>query len=344
MPDVSTTYKQKIRYAISITTFVVLLILFIFKTIIPILLIFAGILIALFFTGLSDHLQAWTHWKKWLTKTIVLLVTILVVIGAFWLIGASLQQQYTEFQEVIPKTIANAKTHLEDSSIGQHILESISSDDSKQKVEQFIGSFFKSSFGIIGNLYVVLFIALFFTISPHAYLNTTLKIVPEVHQDKALSIAEKLKTQLRHWITGKLCSMAIVAILTAIGLAIMGMKLWLVLAIIAGLLSFIPNFGPVLALIPAILVGLLDSPQTTILVIGLYLLVQLIESNMLTPLIQQQLIKFPPAVILIAQLFMGILIGGWGLLLATPITVVGTVLMNELYLQPRKKQQNKQHN
>jgi predicted PurR-regulated permease PerM len=116
------------------------------------------------------------------------------------------------------------------------------------------------------------------------------------------------------------------------------MPLWLVLALLAGLISFIPNFGPLIALIPAVLVAFLQSPTMAALVIGLYALIQFIESNFITTFVQKKLINMPPALIIISQLIMGILTGGWGLILATPITVIAIVLVQELYIRERKSE------
>ena len=129
--------------------------------------------------------------------------------------------------------------------------------------------------------------------------------------------------------------MLVVMVFTAAGLAILGIPMWLALAVIAGLLSFIPNFGPVMALIPAVLVGLMESPSTAAFIVGLYIFIQVIESNFITPLVQQKLVNIPPALILIAQLLIGSLSGGWGLVLATPLMVIIMVLVQELYIKAR---------
>ena len=129
--------------------------------------------------------------------------------------------------------------------------------------------------------------------------------------------------------------MLVVMVFTAAGLAILGIPMWLALAVIAGLLSFIPNFGPVMALIPAVLVGLMESPSTAAFIVGLYIFIQVIESNFITPLVQQKLVNIPPALILIAQLLIGSLSGGWGLVLATPLMVIIMVLVQELYIKER---------
>ena len=108
--------------------------------------------------------------------------------------------------------------------------------------------------------------------------------------------------------------------------------MWLALAIIAGLLNFIPNFGPIIAMIPAVLVALMQGPGTAAIVAGIYILVQVTESNFITPMIQQKLVNIPPALIIIAQLLMAPLTGGWGLVLATPLMVILIVLVKELYV------------
>ena len=109
--------------------------------------------------------------------------------------------------------------------------------------------------------------------------------------------------------------------------------MWLVLALIAGFLNFIPNFGPLIALIPAVLVALLQGPATAAWVAGLYIFVQVAESNFITPMVQKKLVNIPPAMIIIAQLLIAPLTGGWGLVLATPLMVIIIVMVKELYIK-----------
>ncbi len=88
----------------------------------------------------------------------------------------------------------------------------------------------------------------------------------------------KLGDNLKKWLKGKIFSMTVVMILTAIGLAIVGVPMWLVLAIIAGILNFIPNFGPLIAMIPAVLVVFMQEPTTATIVAGMYIVIQVVES------------------------------------------------------------------
>ncbi len=328
-------FQKKIWITAAIFSFTVVLLLFINSTFNVILLILAGSLIAIFFRALSSVIQRYTKWKEGVCVAISIISTLLIVAALFWLIGAKVQAQVMQLMDTLPKTIENVKALLNDSSIGEKIIDKVSSKKSIDKAQAFAGQFFQSTFGVLGDLYVVLFIGIFFTISPQTYTNGVVQLIPLKGQKKAQQVIDKLGEQLRKWLKGKLFSMLIVFILTAIGLAIIGIPLWLVLALLAGLISFIPNFGPLIALIPAVLVGLLQSPQTALLVTALYILIQFIESNFITTIIQKKLINMPPALVLIAQLFMGALIGGWGLVLATPLTLIVIILVQELYIKKR---------
>jgi len=331
----SPTFQQKVWITTGILAFAIIVLLVLKATFSVFLLVLAGTLIALFFRGLSNFIQRKTKWKEGVCVAITVIGTLLLVAGLFWLIGAKVQSQIAELIETLPETIDNAKAKLNTSSIGEKIVDKLSSKNSMNKAQVFAGQFFQSTFGVFGDIYVILLIAIFFTISPQTYTKGVVKLIPAKGQKKADQVFDKLGDQLRNWLKGKLFSMFVVFVLTAIGLAIIGIPLWLVLALLAGLISFIPNFGPLLALIPALLVALLQSPQTAALVAGLYILIQFVESNFITTLVQKKLLNMPPALIIIAQLLMGALTGGWGLVLATPLTVIVIVLVQELYLKNR---------
>lgn len=332
------SFIEKVWITTGIVALVAILLLLLNKTFSVLLLVLAGSLIAVFFRGLSGLIQRKTKWKEGLCVAISIIGTLLLLAGLFWLIGAKVMQQAAELTETLPKTIDKAKEQLNKSSIGQTIVEKVSSKETMDKAQGFAGSFFRSTFGVFGDLYVVLFIGIFLTISPQLYTGGIIQLVPPGGRKKATEVLERLGEQLRNWLKGTMFSMTVVFVLTAIGLAIIGMPLWLVLALLAGLLSFIPNFGPLIALIPAVLMGLMESPTTAAIVAGLYILIQFVESNFITTLIQQKLINMPPALIIIAQLLVGALTGGWGLVLATPLTVIVMVMVQELYIKKIEKE------
>jgi predicted PurR-regulated permease PerM len=138
---------------------------------------------------------------------------------------------------------------------------------------------------------------------------------------------------LRRWLLGRLLSMAVVGVMTWIGLALLGIRLALSLAVLAATLAFVPYIGPVLALLPAALLGLLQGPAMAGYVVALYLGVQLVESYLITPLIQRSTVALPPGLILATQVLMGALTGGLGVVLATPMLAALVVLTNRVYVE-----------
>lgn len=334
------SYIQKVWITTGIVAFAAVSLLLLEATFNVFLLIFAGILIAVFFRGFSGLIQRKTRWNEKICVGISIAGSLALIVGFFWLIGAQVQTQVTELTETLPKTIETVRNRLEGTPLGNEIIDRATSDESIKNVQAFAGGFFRSTFGVFGDLYVLLFIGIFLTVSPRTYINGMVELVPIKGQDKARRIFQNLGEQLRNWLKGTLMSMFVVFVLTAIGLAIIGIPLWLVLALLAGLLSFIPNFGPILGLIPAVLVGFMQSPQTALWIIGLYMLIQFVESNFITTLIQQKMINMPPALIISAQMVLGALTGSWGLILSTPLTVVVMVLVKQLYIEERKQNLN----
>jgi predicted PurR-regulated permease PerM len=331
------SYQQKVWIAGGIVALIVVLILLLKATFNVLLLILAGSLIAVYFRGLSGLIQKKTKCKEGVCVAISIIGTLLLIVFLSWLIGAKVQSQIAELSDTLPKTVEQAKEKLNQSSIGQKIVQKISSPKAQQQAQSIVQSFFKTTFGVLGDIYVVLFIGIFFTASPKIYKEGVIRLIPPNGKPKTEKVLDDIGSSLKKWLKGKMFAMLVVFILTAIGLVILGMPMWLALALIAGILNFIPNFGPLIALIPAALIGLSQGISTAIWVAVLYILVQVAESNFITPMVQQKLISIPPALIIIAQMFMAPLTGGWGLVLATPLMVILIVLVKDLYISRQAK-------
>ena len=326
------SFPRKVWITGSVFALIVVLILFVKATFNVYLLILAGVLIAVYFLSLGGLLQRKTKWNAKVCLAISILGTIIILVLLSWLMGAKVQSQVSQLTDTLPATVEKAKTELNKSSLGQKLVEKLSSPQTQKKAQQLAQTFFKSTFGLLGDAYVVLFLGIFFTVSPSRYKKGLLQLVPKKGQAKADEVLDKLGDHLKKWLKGKIVAMFVVFVLTSIGLSIIGVPMWLVLALIAGLLNFIPNFGPLIAMIPAVLVGFMQGPSTAAYIAGLYILVQVTESNFITPMVQQKLVSIPPALIIIAQLLISPLTGGWGLVLATPLMVMVMVLVQELYV------------
>lgn len=331
------SFVQKVWIVGGIFALIAVILLLFSATFNVFILILAGSLIAIFFRGLSALIRKKTGWKSGWTLTISIVGTLLIVTGIFWLIGAEAQSQISQLSETFPSTVQNAKDHLNNSSIGQEITKKFSEAKSDGKITGFFAKFFKTSFGVIGDIYIMLFIGIFFTASPSLYTHGIIQLVPPKKREKTQEVLSKLGSNLKKWVAGKLFAMLVVFILTAIGLVILGMPMWLALALIAGILNFVPNFGPIIAMIPAVLVALSMGPTTALIVAVLYIVVQMVESNFITPKVQQHLVKIPPALIIIAQVLVATFTGLWGIILATPLILIIMILVQELYVTPMNK-------
>ena len=327
------SFKQKVWIVIGYVALAIVLLLFLRATFNVFLLILAGVLIALYFHGLSGLLHRNLPISPKITLPVAIIGSLALLGLFFWFAGGRIQQQVQSLSDTLPSAVDKLRSQVEQNPIGSKILENVSPGDAPGKITSVARTFFRTTFGVLGDLYVVLFLGIFFIVSPSVYHKGIVALVPAPAKPMARDVLGKLASTLTKWLKGKIISMFVVAVLTAIGLAALGIPLWLVLAIIAGLLSFVPNFGPLLALIPAVLVGLMQGTTTALMVLGLYMLVQVLESNFITPQVQKKLINIPPALIITAQLFMGVLTGGWGLILATPLVAIIMVLLQELYIK-----------
>ena len=141
---------------------------------------------------------------------------------------------------------------------------------------------------------------------------------------------------LRRWLIGQGISMALIGSFTYVGLLILGVPIAFVLALFAGLAGFLPYLGPIIGAIPMVLVAGGESFHLALMVVGLYALIQFLESYLLTPLIQARAVSMPPAVVILSQLVLGAIFGLLGLALATPLVAAATVPL-ALSVRDRRK-------
>ena len=141
---------------------------------------------------------------------------------------------------------------------------------------------------------------------------------------------------------GVLISSLCVAALAAIGLSLLGVKLVAANAVLAGLLNVIPNIGPTLSTVFPMSVALLDAPWKSLAVLVLYVVVQNLESYVITPSVMHHQLQLLPGLTLSAQLVFTVLFGPLGLLLALPMAVCLQVIVREILihdiLDPWKQQ------
>lgn len=337
IPNLS--FSKKIWIIGGIFSLIAVLLL-LFKTLFGVILLsLAGILLAVYFRAFANMLHRKLHWPAKLCIFLSVLINIILLAGFFWFAGARLQQQIADLSDTLPQTIQHLKGQLSQSVIGTKILSYINTAAHSIKVESVAKKFFSGSFGVVSDLYVVILFAIFFTADPLLYKKGFVRLLPPKAKEKGDKLLGQLNAVLKKWIKAQIIGFFFIAIFTGLGLWILGMPLILTLALIAGILNFVPNFGPLIALIPAVLLGLMQSPSTALIVACIYIGVQIIQSAVTQPIIQQKMVSLPPALTIFAQVAFGMLAGFWGVLLATPIVVIVLKIVNSLYVENQANHQ-----
>jgi predicted PurR-regulated permease PerM len=301
------------------------------------LLVFASVLLAIFLYSLSrfiaDHTPLSTGWSL---AVVVLGLSAAMAIGV-WLMGAALGEQIDELSRRLPHSLQQLQQRLERYEWAQGLLAQM--PQSGQEVVEKTDVVAKApgivtkALGMLGSVIVFLFLGLYLAIDPGVYRRGLLRLVPLPKRPHVQDILDEIGHMLERWLVGRMFSMLVVGGITTLGLWLLNVPLALVLGLLAALGELVPNLGPLLAFIPAILLAFTDSTTRALGVVGLYLAVQGFESYVLTPLVEKRAVSLPPVLTMTAQVLLGLLAGGLGLVLAAPLTATAMVLVQRLYVE-----------
>ena len=328
------SFSKKVIKATAIVLIMLLLTYLILKGFKVLLLVLAGILFATFFRAIAETLQS----KLPINMGFSLALTVFLFVSVCGLTLAALYPRISEQLEVLQTELPKATIQIEDqlnqTTIGNWITQQLDIyKDRYQKDSEKVTLFFSSFFGGLADIYIIFFLGIFFTFQPNVYKNGIVLLFPKPKRDRANQVLLTIGYTLKRWMLGKFLSMTVVGILTFIGLAILDIPLALTLGLFAAIITFIPNFGPLISLIPAFLLACTISTEMGIYVCILYGGIQAVESNLITPFIQRKMISLPLAMILIAQVVLGIFTGILGLILAVPVVAIVTVLVKMVYIE-----------
>lgn len=185
-------------------------------------------------------------------------------------------------------------------------------------------------FGGVFSLMLALVLSFYLSVQKRGVQRVLISVVPHQHRDYVLNLWERSQRKLGRWLQGQLFLGILVGVLVYIGLSFLNVKFAILLAILAGVLEIFPYIGPVLAAIPAIILGFLQSPILGLWVLILYVVVQQIENYLMVPLVIGSIVKLNPVIIILALLIGGKLGGIPGMILAVPITAVVAEFFRDL--------------
>jgi predicted PurR-regulated permease PerM len=301
-----------------------------------IVIAFGGIVVAAVLRAMADPLARVTGWKGRWALLAVIGALLIACSALFWLFGRQATQQFLEMREQLPAAIEKVQTWLSESRLGAVALDFFQQGGEGGPSLSSAGAAFSATLGGLANLLLIVFVGIYLAADPRLYRDGALRLLPPARRPQVRGALNDAGTALRKWLVAQIIVMAAVGVMVGAGLALLGVPLWLSLGLLAGLFEFVPVAGPIAAAIPAVLLAFSQGPQTALYVLLLYILVQQVESNILTPLVQRWAVDLPPVIALLAIVVCGLLFGVLGIIFATPMAVVVVALVQHLYVEDRR--------
>lgn len=320
-------------------------------------LIFSGVLLGVALIAMTNLLKKVMPGPHAVRLLLICLLLAAMMAGIFTLGGSTIAQQATALSGTIKSQIVNLKTFLESHGIDasyldlntisanaphtsastpatsalpsmQHNLPSAGALASgggaivSQTLKLILGTV-----GAVGNFFIVLFLGLAFAAQPEVYRKGMITMSPKAIRLQMETVIDRIGSTLERWLIAQMITMAVVFVVTWLGLLVIGIPGAFILGVQAGLLTFVPTVGALLAgliiVLASISSGWVAIGSAFVLLLGVHAL----ESYILTPIIQREAIDIPPATLFGFQILLGVVFGVWGLALALPVMAVVKVIV-----------------
>ena len=306
------------------------------------LLLFTGIVLA---TSLNILVKSFQQrgMKRFHAVLLSALSLILVAVGCIWIVVPPFIDQFQALGRLVPQGIEKLNTWLDFLSerLDPRIINFLPDTEELNRqlqplIQQFLGgglTIFYNSLGVVLGILLLLAITLMLLADPTPYRQGFIRLFPAFYRRRVDHILKLCTEGLEGWLVGILFNMVVIAVLSFICLLILGIPLALSQAMLAGVMTFIPNIGPTLSVLSPMAIALIEAPWKAFAVLVLYIIIQQVESNILTPIVMAQQVSLLPAVTLLSQLFFATFFGFLGLLLSLPLTVVVQIWFKEVIIK-----------
>ena len=306
------------------------------------LLLFTAIVLATSLNILVKNFQKWGI-KRIYAVFLAMFSLIAVAAGCIWIVVPPVIDQFQTLAKLVPLGIERLGSWIDliSERLDPRIISFLPDTNELNRqlqpfVQQFLGSgltIFYNSLGVLVGILLLLTITLMLLADPAAYRRGFKRIFPSFYRRRVEEILSLCAAGLEAWLVGILFNMAVIALLSFIVLFILGIPLPFSQAMLAGVMTFIPNIGPTLSVLSPMAIALLGAPWKSLAVLILYIIIQQVESNILTPIVMAQQVSLLPALTLLSQLFFATFFGFLGLLLSLPLTVVGQIWFKEVIIK-----------
>ena len=310
------------------------------------------IIIFLFALIIASAISPFANWldQKRFPRVLGVLGLYLAVLGlvAFIvsLIVPYIADDINRLVSALPQVVERVSISLETAQRGsphyldflseiQNILEGLSTY--LQQASQSVVGLIVSVFGGVFSFIAILIISFYLSVTRKGIENFLGAVVPEKYESYVISLWKRVEQKVGKWLQAQLLLALIVGLMTYIGLSIFGVKYAILLALIMMVLELVPIAGPVLAGIPAVFLGFLQSPQIGLWVLILYIIIQQIENHVLVPFIFGKTLNLNPVVVIIALLIGQQLAGIPGMILSIPVSTIIVELLDDVARQKESR-------
>ena len=270
---------------------------------------------------------------RWLAILIIYLCLIGVIVGVGALVFPPLADQARALWAALPDMLHRGQQWLLDRgllsrefSVSEAVQQTPVNTDAVGTVVGAVSAVFGGVFGVL----TVLIVTFYLLLEADNIVRAFVRLFPPSERARVHDACRDVATKVSAWLGGQLLLGAIIGTTAAIGLWLMGVPYFYVLALVAGIGEMIPVVGPVLAAIPAIIVALTVSPALALGVTVFFVVQQQFENHVLVPKVMERQVGVSALVVIIALLIGGALLGIVGAILAVPTAAILQVLSLEL--------------
>jgi predicted PurR-regulated permease PerM len=335
-----TETRDGFRRRVTFTTFVVLGMAALFaaawalRTLL--LITFLAILLAIVLRSLGDIVHRWTGLRRHWCVLIVAAVLAGAAIGTAIWIAPTIADQARQLVERLPTAMEALQQRIGQipwlHGLWGQVSSGLSLPDTGDTMGQ-AGRVIGAVSAALGYAGLALGGALFLALDPGLYRRGLVRLVPVRHRSATTHLLDELDKTILDWLGAQLILMVVIGLAVGLGLWAIGVPYALALGLFAGLVEFIPYLGPILSAGTAILVALGTEPNLVLWTIGLFVVVQQLENNVLQPVIQKSQVEIPPVLLIVVLFAMGQLFGVPGVLVATPLLAVAMVIVRRVYVE-----------
>jgi predicted PurR-regulated permease PerM len=298
------------------------------------LLVFASVLVAILLQALAAPVARAAGVPARFALALAVAGVVALVAGSMWLFGSEVAGQLRALRDALPGAFDELERRLGELGLAEQLRDGMS--EAMPGTSSLVSGL-RQALSSVGNAVagtVLVFVGgVYLAAQPDLYRKGLLKLVPAPRRALLERSLDETSHALRLWLLGQLVSMVAIGLLTGVGLALIGIPSALALGLLAGLAEFVPVVGSLVSAVPGLLIALSQGNDAALLTLALYVGVQQLEGNVLTPLVQQRVANLPAALLLFAVVAAGILFGALGVLLAAPLTVALYVLVKRLYVR-----------